>query len=56
MPVKIMESSSALSLEKKINDFLLEHPNHVDIKYSICEYNQSGSSQHTTFSAMLIYK
>jgi len=56
MPVKVLESSSASSLEKKINDFLLEKPNPVDIKYSVCEYTQAGSSQHTTFSAMLIYK
>lgn len=56
MPVRIIESSNALSLEKKINDFLLENPNPVDIKYSICEFNKNGSSQDTTFSAMLIYK
>jgi len=56
MPVKILESSNASSLEKRINDFLLEQPNPEDIKYSVCEYNKNHSSQHATFSAMLIYK
>lgn len=56
MPVKIIESSSASSLEKKINDYLLECGELIDIKYSMCEYNQHGSSQHTTFSALILYE
>ena len=51
-----MKSSNALSLEQQINDFLLEKPNPVDIKYSICYYGKTGSSQTAIFSAMLIYK
>jgi len=56
MPVKIMKASNVLSLETQVNDFLVEKPNPVDIKYSICYHGKTGSSQVAIFSAMLIYK
>ena len=55
MKVKLFDESHELDLEKKINKFLEENIELIDIKYSI-SIATSGEDQIYCFSALLMYK
>ena len=55
MKVKIFDESHEKDLEEKINDFLKEHKNIIDIKYQV-SIALFSEEQIYCFSAMIIYK
>ena len=55
MKVKIFDFEHEKDLEDSINDFLEEHDNIKDIKYSISS-SMSGEEQIYCFSACIIYE
>ncbi len=54
MKVKLFDESHELDLEKKINNFLNEDIELIDIKYSV-SITTSGEDQIYCFSALIIY-
>ena len=55
MKVKIFDEGHEKDLEEKVNLFLVEHPNIVDIKYQV-SISIFSEEQIYCFSAMIIYK
>lgn len=55
MKVKIFDEGHEKDLEEKVNLFLVEHPNIVDIKYQV-SISIFSEEQVYCFSAMIIYK
>ena len=55
MKVKIFDESHESDLEEKINDFLLEHKNIIDIKYQV-SIAMFSEEQIYCFTAMIMYK
>ena len=55
MKVKIFDESHEKDLEEKINEFLSEHRNIIDIKYQV-SISMFSEEQIYCFSAMIIYK
>jgi len=55
MKVKIFDESHEKDLEEKINDFLRENKNVLDIKYQV-SIAMFSEEQVYCFSAMIIYK
>ncbi len=54
MQVKIFDEESEEDLEDKINDFLIDIDDLIDIKYDISSMSY-GEEQIYCFSAMIIY-
>lgn len=55
MKVKIFDESHEKDLEEKINEFLLEHKNIIDIKYQV-SISMFSEEQIYCFSALIMYK
>ena len=55
MKVKIFDESHEKDLEDKINDFLRDNKNVIDIKYQV-SIAMFSEEQIYCFSAMIIYK
>ena len=55
MKVKIFDESHEKDLEEKINDFLRENKNVLDIKYQV-SIAMFSEEQVYCFSAMIVYK
>lgn len=55
MKVKIFDESHEKDLEDRVNEFLKEHNNIVDIKYQV-SITMFSEEQIYCFSAMIIYK
>ena len=55
MKVKIFDESHEKDLEEKINEFLLEINNFIDIKYQV-SISMFSEEQIYCFSALLMYK
>ena len=55
MKVTIFDESHEKDLEEKINDFLEEHKNIIDIKYQV-SISMFGEEQIYCFSALIMYK
>lgn len=55
MKVKIFDESHEKDLEEKINEFLLEINNIIDIKYQV-SISMFSEEQIYCFSALIIYK
>ena len=55
MKVKIFDESHEKDLEEKINDFLLEINNFIDIKYQV-SISMFSEEQIYCFSALILYK
>ncbi len=55
MKVKIFDESHEKDLEEKINDFLKEHKNIIDIKYQV-SISMFSEEQIYCFSALIMYK
>ena len=55
MKVKIFDESHEKDLEEKINEFLNEHKNIIDIKYQV-SISMFSEEQIYCFSALIIYK
>lgn len=55
MKVKIFDESHEKDLEEKINDFLKEHKNIIDIKYQV-SITMFSEEQIYCFSALIMYK
>ena len=55
MKVKIFDESHESDLEEKINDFLNEHDNIIDIKFEVST-SMFSDEQIYCFSAMILYK
>lgn len=55
MKVKIFDESHEADLEAKVNEFLSEHKDIVDIKYQV-SITMFSEEQIYCFSAMIIYK
>ena len=54
MKVKIFDCEHELDLEMKINAFLIDHDDIIDIKYQINSF-MAKDEQIYSFSAMIIY-
>lgn len=55
MKVKIFDESHEKDLEEKINDFLKEHKNIIDIRYQV-SITMFSEEQIYCFSALIMYK
>ena len=55
MKVKIFDESHESDLQDKINEFLEEHENIIDIKFQV-SITMFAEEQIYCFSAMIIYK
>ena len=55
MKVKIFDESHEKDLEEKINNFIKEHTNIIDIKYQV-SIGIFSEEQVYCFSAMILYK
>ena len=55
MKVKIFDESHEKDLEEKINEFLLEINNFIDIKYQV-SISMFSEEQIYCFSALILYK
>ncbi len=55
MKVKIFDESHELDLEEKVNEFLKDNKNIIDIKYQV-SIAMFSEEQIYCFSAMIIYK
>lgn len=55
MKVKIFDESHESDLEARVNEFLSEHKDIVDIKYQV-SITMFSEEQIYCFSAMIIYK
>lgn len=55
MKVKIFDESHEADLEARVNEFLSEHKDIVDIKYQV-SITMFSEEQIYCFSAMIIYK
>lgn len=55
MKVKIFDESHEKDLEEKINEFLSEHRNIIDIKYQV-SISMFSEEQIYCFSALIMYK
>ncbi len=55
MKVKVFDESHEKDLEEKINEFLEEHDDIVDIKYQV-SIAMFSEEQIYCFSALIIYK
>ena len=55
MKVAIFDESHEKDLEEKINDFLEEHKNIIDIKYQV-SISMFSEEQIYCFSALIMYK
>ena len=55
MKVKIFDESHEKDLEEKVNDFLKEHKNIIDIKYQV-SITMFSEEQIYCFSALIMYK
>lgn len=55
MKVKIFDESHEVDLENRINEFLCEHEDIIDIKYQV-SITMFSEEQIYCFSAMIMYK
>lgn len=55
MKVKIFDESHEKDLEEKVNNFLKEHKNIIDIKYQV-SITMFSEEQIYCFSALIMYK
>ena len=55
MKVKVFDESHEKDLEEKINEFLKEHGNIIDIKYQV-SISMFSEEQIYCFSALIMYK
>ena len=55
MKVKVFDESHEKDLEDKINEFLKEHSNIIDIKYQV-SISMFSEEQIYCFSALILYK
>ena len=55
MKVKVFDESHEKDLEDKINDFLKEHKNIIDIKFQV-SISMFSEEQIYCFSALILYK
>ncbi len=55
MKVKIFDEGHEKDLEDKINEFLKEHKNIIDIKYQV-SISMFSEEQIYCFSALIMYK
>lgn len=55
MKVKVFDESHELDLEKKVNDFLINHKDIIDIKYQV-SVSIFSDEQIYCFSALIMYK
>ena len=55
MKVKIYDESHEQDLEEKVNEFLSEHKNIIDIKYQV-SISMFSEEQIYCFSALIMYK
>ena len=55
MKVKVFDESHEKDLEEKINVFLKEHKNIIDIKYQV-SISMFSEEQIYCFSALILYK
>lgn len=55
MKVKIFDESHEQDLEDKINSFIKDHKNIIDIKYQV-SISMFSEEQIYCFSALIIYK
>ena len=55
MKVKVFDESHETDLEEKINEFLEEHDDIIDIKYQV-SITMFSEEQIYCFSALIIYK
>ncbi len=55
MKVKIFDESHELDLEERINTFLSEHKDIIDIKYQV-SITMFSEEQIYCFSALIMYK
>lgn len=55
MKVKIFDESHEEDLEEKVNDFLKEHDDIIDIKFGVST-SMFSEEQIYCFSAMILYK
>ena len=55
MKVKLFDESHEKDLEEKINEFLYEHHNIIDIKYQV-SIAMFSEEQIYCFSALIMYK
>ncbi len=55
MKVKIFDENHEKDLEEKINEFLKDHSNIIDIKYQV-SISMFSEEQIYCFSALIMYK